>query len=79
MTDDDDESESTGAGHPAGTAALVAYLEARYGDRFDDERRGKLADAVAEVREEGETLRASSLDNAEGPAFAFEPYRGEGE
>lgn len=72
----DDESEPTEGERPPGTEALVAYLEARYGDRFDDDRRGRLADAVAEVREESEAVRAEPLDNAEGPAFAFEPHRG---
>jgi len=75
----DDESEPSEGDRPPGTEALVAYLEARYGDRFDDDRRERLADAVADVREAGETVRSESLDNAEGPAFAFEPYRGETE
>ena len=79
MSDDEPESTEEAEGHPPGTAALVAALESRYGDRFDGARRAELSDAVAEVREEAETLRGAALDNAEGPAFAFEPYRGEEE
>jgi hypothetical protein len=61
---------------PPGTDALVDHLEARYGDRFDDERLERLREVVAERREAGETLEEAGLENGDGPAPPFRPYRG---
>lgn len=69
----DDESGSV----PAGTVELLAYLDARYGDRFDAERREELQDRVADLREAGESLSEAELENGDEPAFTFAAYRGE--
>lgn len=81
MPTDDTEDEPTPDGadedRPAGTGELVAYLDAQYGDRFDEERLDELTERVADLRETGETLAEEDLSNGDEPAFAFRAYRGE--
>lgn len=62
---------------PAGTVELLAYLDAKYGDRFDTERRDELRERVAGFQEAGETLSEAGLENGDEPAFSFAAYRGE--
>jgi hypothetical protein len=63
---------------PDGTHELVALLDATHGDQFDDDdRRERLRERVAELREMGAELREADLANDDEPAFAFAPYRGE--
>jgi len=62
---------------PDGTPELVALLDATYGDQFDDDRRERLRERVAELREMGDEVRETDLSNDDEPAFAFVPYRGE--
>jgi hypothetical protein len=62
---------------PPGTEELAAYIEARYGDRFDEERRAALRERSAGYREAGETVSAFVLDNGDEPAFEFRAYREE--
>lgn len=62
---------------PPGTDALVEFIEANYGDRFDDDRRDELRERVGSLREAGEELSDVDLANDDEPATTFRAYRGE--
>lgn len=62
---------------PAGTEALVQFLEAKYGDALTqsdlEELRGDVAGNLRAAREMDDV----ELANSTGPAFTFRAYRGE--
>lgn len=60
---------------PRKIEGLVCYLEAQYGDRFNEERIEDLHGAVAGQHESGEALRKVNLSNDDAPAFTFHAYR----
>ena len=62
--------------HPPGTAELVAFVAARYGDRLTEEQLAALEERVADYREKGEALADVDLDNGDGPAGEFRAFRG---
>jgi hypothetical protein len=65
------------AEEPSGTAELTAFIAATYPDRgLDGERRERLRERVADLRERGERLRAVDLSNGDEPVTTFVPYRG---
>ncbi|MFB6211175.1 MAG: hypothetical protein ABEI76_06535 [Halobacteriales archaeon] len=71
-SEDPDESEQ-----PVGTEELATFIEAKYGDRLDVDRREKLREKIADYREAGETVSDVALENDEGPTYDFEVYRGD--
>lgn len=61
---------------PAGTEALVDYVEARWGDLLSAEDREQVRASVAGNLRAASALDEVELQNADEPAFAFSPYRG---
>ncbi|WP_129116964.1 hypothetical protein [Halegenticoccus tardaugens] len=62
---------------PPGTDALLAYVEANYGEELTDDRLDAVRAGIeADLRAAAE-VRAVDLDPATEPAFAFRPHRGE--
>lgn len=63
---------------PPGTAALVDYVEARWGDRLSADDLEQIRSSVAGNLRAASAIDEVSLANADEPAFVFRPYRGEG-
>ena len=64
---------------PSGAAELTAFLAATNPGRGldgDGDRRDRLRERVADLREDAEALRAVDLSNDDEPVTTFVPYRG---
>ncbi len=57
--------------------ALLAYVEAVYGDRLDEADGETVLAGIEGSLASGEAFREVGLENADEPAFGFEAYRGE--
>lgn len=55
--------------------ARMNLIVARYGDRLDAEARETIRREVAGIVRRGQALRAYPLDNGDGPASVWTPYR----
>lgn len=62
---------------PDGTEALVAFLEAKYGDQLTREELNELRGDVAGNIRAARALDEVELANGTGPAYTFRAYRGE--
>lgn len=62
---------------PAGTEALVQFLEAKYGDALTESDLEELRDDVAGNLRAAAEIDDVELANSTGPAFTFRAYRGE--
>lgn len=63
---------------PPGTEALAAYVEARWGDRLSENHLEQIRSSVAGNLRAASTIGEVPLENGDGPAFVFRPYRGPG-
>ena len=66
----DDEPEA-----PTEADARLSIIEARYGDALDEDALKRIKGAIEGQIRRGERLREFPLDNGDGPAPIFVPYR----
>jgi hypothetical protein len=57
--------------------ALLAYVEAVYGDRLDEDDGETVLAGIEGSLAAGDAFREVGLENADEPAFSFSAYRGE--
>lgn len=57
--------------------ALLAYVEASYGDRLDEDDRDVVLAGIEGSLDSAEALREVGLENADEPAYGFAAYRGD--
>ncbi|WP_224270562.1 hypothetical protein [Haloprofundus salinisoli] len=62
---------------PVGTDALLAYVEANYGDQLSDDQLDAVRTRIAGILASGEAAAEFDLAYTTDPAYTFEPYRGE--
>ncbi|WP_224333298.1 hypothetical protein [Haloprofundus halobius] len=62
---------------PVGTDALLAYIEANYGDQLSDDQLDAVRERIAGILASGEAVGEFDLAYTTDPAYTFEPYRGE--
>ncbi|WP_224448219.1 hypothetical protein [Haloprofundus salilacus] len=62
---------------PVGTDALLAYVEANYGDQLSDDQLDAVRTRLAGILASGEAVGKFELAYTTDPAYTFEPYRGE--
>jgi hypothetical protein len=76
-SEDEDEIDGGEAERPPGTDALLGYIEARYGDRLDEDQRAEVAEQIAGSLESAAVIGEVDLENGDEPAFRFSAYRGD--
>ncbi|WP_293028530.1 hypothetical protein [Natronococcus sp.] len=57
--------------------ALLAYVVANYGDRFDDEDREVIREGIEGSLASADAFGDVELENADEPAYGFSAYRGD--
>ncbi|WP_117593699.1 hypothetical protein [Haloprofundus halophilus] len=79
--DGDDSADSAAATQqedvPVGTDALLAYVEANYGDQLSDDQLDAVRTRLAGILASGGAVGEFDLAYTTDPAYTFEPYRGE--
>lgn len=79
--DGDDSADADAAAQqadvPVGTDALLAYVEANYGEQLNDDQLDDIRTRIAGILASGEAVGEFELAYTTDPAYAFEPYRGE--
>lgn len=65
-----------GREEPPGTQALTEYVEARWGDRLSEEELEQVRSSIAGNLRAASALDEVDLENGDGPALRFHPYRG---
>lgn len=65
-----------GQEEPPGTEALTEYVEARWGDRLSEEGLEQVRSSIAGNLRAASALDEVDLENGDGPALRFHPYRG---
>ncbi|MFW6193555.1 MAG: hypothetical protein ACOC83_08715, partial [Gemmatimonadota bacterium] len=57
---------------------LLDYVEARWGDRISEGELEEVRASIAGNLRAASSLREVPLENGDGPALRFRPYRGSG-
>jgi Flp pilus assembly protein CpaB len=57
--------------------ALVAYVDATYGERLDDDDLEVIREGIEGSLAAGAAFREVGLENADAPAYGFSAYRGD--
>lgn len=79
---DESEERSTESGAAAEldpVEALLAYVEAAYGDRLDEDDRDVVLAGIEGSLDSAAALRKTGLENADEPAYGFSAYRARGD
>jgi hypothetical protein len=72
-----DEARAARAPAPAGTDALLSYIEANFGEELTAEELDRVRDDVASDLRSADALDAVELEYTVDPAFTFRAYRGD--
>lgn len=59
--------------------ALLAYVVANYGDRFEDEDLDVIREGIEGSLDSAAAFREVGLENADEPAYGFSAYRARGD